>query len=66
MDLVPIGIGEVIPEGITGEKLSCGGLGVSIPDGISETGIFVKTFPDFIPRSDQEILLRLGILNGII
>ena len=34
LDLFPMGIREIIPEGITGEKTSCGGLVVSIPDGI--------------------------------
>ena len=44
LELVPIGIGEMIPEGITGGKLTCGGLGVSIPNGIFEKESLGKTF----------------------
>ena len=39
-----MGTGEIISEGITGGKLSCGGLGVSIPDGIFEKEYSGKTF----------------------
>ena len=58
LELVPMGIGEVIPEGITGGKLSCGGLVVSIPDGIfkkeSSGKIFSILFPDLTKKFSSD------------
>ena len=44
LELVPMGIGIIIYEGITGGKSSCGGLGVSITDGIFEKEPSGRTF----------------------
>ena len=62
LELVPIGIRGVIPEGITVENSSCGVFGVSY----IRNRIFVKTFSEFISQSDQEVLIRLEINKIII
>ena len=53
-----MGIGEIIPEGIKGEKSSCEGLWVSIPDGISEKESSDKLsilFPDLIEKFSLDL-----------
>ena len=44
LELVPMGIREIVHEGITGGKSSCGGLGVLIPDRIFEKESSSKRF----------------------
>ena len=49
LDLVPIGIREQIPEGITEGELSCGWMGISIPDDLFKKEFLGKTFSILFP-----------------
>ena len=54
-----MGVGEIISERIKGEKYSCEGLWVSIPDGISEKESSGKTFSILLPDLIKKFSLDL-------
>ena len=59
LELVPMGVGEIISERIKGEKYSCEGLWVSIPDRISEKESSGKTFSILLPDLIKKFSLDL-------